>query len=251
MPVVHFFIVVPHAFPCSGNINYCLLFLFHVNYSMEPRNNYGTEFSPNRSKRNLLVLYVVCGLFIAVGFIILLAGIAGDHDLIGGGLGMTGFATLLLVLGHFFTSPLNIAYYVGPACILLKQGKKSLEISYADIQSLTHLKEDQSEKFILELQNSLTDRQREILRGPEAENILGQLRNAFSEQKKAFEKFKYLSVAVAYSSSGRSQAGPERASGADLPCDTVFILLKSGEGYFISPLDISGFMNETGKYLPR
>ena len=82
-------------------------------------------------------------------------------------------------------------------------------------------------------------------------NMFVQILNAFKEQKKAFERFKYLSVPISYSSSGRRQIGPEKASGTDLPCDTIFILQKNGEGYLISPLDIEGFMNEAKKYIKQ
>ncbi|MBI4946650.1 MAG: hypothetical protein HY840_09640 [Bacteroidetes bacterium] len=220
---------------------------------MQTINNYGREFAPNRSKRNLLMLYVICGLFICVGVGMIIAGLQGETDLITGGMVMTGFATFLLLLGHFFTSPLNVAYYVSSSGIILKQGKKILTIPYGELESITHLREEQSEEFILKLQNKLVDKQREdISEALEAKQefnfgtMFQKTKDAFKKQAKDFEKYKFLSVAVAYSGSGR-QRGPAKASSVDLPCDMVFILLKSGECYFISPLDIEGFISEVNR----
>ena len=75
--------------------------------------------------------------------------------------------------------------------------------------------------------------------------MIDETKKMFSQRSNWFKKYKFMSVALAFSGSGRSQY----ASSVDLPCETVFILMKNGEGYFISPLDIAGFMNEAKKHL--
>lgn len=207
-------------------------------------NEHGKEFPPNRSKRNLLILYIACGVFIFIGLILTLPGLAkGDPSPIG--LAVTGFATLLLIIGHFFTSPLNVHYFVGRQGLVLQQRKTILSIPYPEIESLTRLEEKQGEALLMQLQNQLSEKQLEMVT-QSSEGVISGIKSAFQEQKKAYEKYKFLSVPIAYTSRGR-QRGPDSTTGADLTCDTIFILMKSGEGYLISPLDIEGFMAEARK----
>ncbi len=199
------------------------------------------------------MLYVACGIFICVGLGFIFSG---DHELVPGGMMMAGFAFFLLILGHFFTTGSGIAYFISEKAIVLKQGKKIRSIKYDELESITPLKENQSEEFLVKLQNTLVDRQRGIMSNvPHKEQstplpgLFGSLKKVFTEQIRAYDKFKFLSVPIAYSG-GESgvQRGPEKSSGADLPCETVFILLKSGESYMISPLDTKGFVAEAKKY---
>lgn len=214
----------------------------------------GQAFIPNSSRRNLLVLYIACAIFICVGLYFIFLG---GYETVPMGMAMTGFAFFILILGHFFTVRSGIAYFVSEKAIVLKQGKTIRSILYAELESVTRLKENQSEEFLVKLQNTLVDRQREIMskvpdKGlPSAETgLFSSLKKVFTEQVRAHDKFRFLSVPITYIGGEPGvQRGPEKTRGADLPGDTVFILLKTGEAYLISPLDAEGFVAETRKHL--
>lgn len=228
---------------------------------MQTETTTGIEFAPNRSKRNLLIIYITCGFFAALGLLLLVTGIAESQywhnpdDKVGTGAALFGGGVLFLLIAHFLTSPMNVHYFVGKEGVTLKAFKTTRQLSYAEIESITALEEGQSEKFILQLQNQTAQKQQESITGAARSKEEGDLSNmwertkdAFKEQKRAFEKFKFLSVATVYSSSGR-QRGVRKAQKADLPCATVLILMKNGESFFISPLDIEGFVREAKKHM--
>lgn len=228
---------------------------------MQLPGSYGIEFAPNRSKKNLLIPYLFCGLFIVFGLVLVISGAADTEywhnpdDKVGTGTVLFGSGLLFLLISHFLTSPFNVHYFVGKDGITLQAFRTRRQIPFTEIDSVTPLEEGKSEKFVLQLQNQMVERQKQNIteaRESQQEKDLGnmweQTKNAFKQQTSAYQKFKFLSVAVVYSSSGR-QRGPRRASSANLPCATVFILLKNGENFFISPLDIEGFAREARKYL--
>lgn len=86
-----------------------------------------------------------------------------------------------------------------------------------------------------------------IMRGEGKSNeIFSQMKEAFENQKKSFEPYKFLSVPIMYTGRGKRHG----ITGVSLPGNCSLILLKSGEGFLISPLDTEGFANEAKKYLP-
>ena len=202
----------------------------------------GIQFKPNRSKKNIRIIYWVCIPFILLG--LLLTG----GELISWGSFFAGFSLLLLVLGHFFTSPRNVLYCAGENGIMLRAGKKAWNVSYSEIESVSELKEKAAEELMLKLKHKEESDERSIVFGEigAGMNLFGRLKEAFRMQAKAFSPYKFLSVPIMY----KGTKGEEKTQNVNLPCDCVFILLKSGEGYLISPLDTAAFVSEAKKYMP-
>ncbi len=220
---------------------------------MQAAHSDGIEFQPNRSKTNLLVLYLACGFFMLLGLVFLVPSLielistGNPPDAMGIGAAMFGMGLLFFLIGHFLTSPRKVRYLVGKEGITLSAGKTIRPLPYSEIESMTHLEEKKSEEFLLALSQQVQDKIAEGFNsGSGSGSFIQQAKAALKEQARAHMRYKFLSVAVVYTSSGRRNS---RASKADLPCDTVFILLKSGEGYFISPLDIDSFLREAKKHM--
>lgn len=219
---------------------------------MEVQPDYGKAFIPSSSKRNLLVLYIACAIFICMGLCLIFLG---GYEMVPGGIAMTAFAVFILILGRFFTTRSGIGYFVSTKAIILKQGKTICSIPYEELESATLLKEGQGEELLVHLQNKLVEKQRGIMAlNPDQDSaspplgVLGSLKKVFTEQIRAHDKFRFLSVPITYIEGEPGvQRSPEKVNGADLPGETVFILLKSGESYMISPLDAQGFVDEAGK----
>jgi len=226
---------------------------------MQAEKNTGVEFAPTRSKSNRIVFLIAFGVFMFGGLSAFMVGRKDSgfqnltsNDKAGVGILVFGIALVFLCGVHFLTSPPAISYCVAKEGIILKHGKKMLSIPYSDIESLTHLKEKQAEDFIIKLQQKVSEKQAEEVQGIKSAQSrldiggISRLRkNILEEQKKAVEKYKFLSVTIGYSKYNSKGIVKK----ADLPCDTIFILQKNGEGYLISPLDIEGFMNEAKKQM--
>ena len=121
---------------------------------MQPENIYGTEFTPNRSKENIKILYLITGGLMFLGVIVFIAGLTNSNiseryfpDTVGAGAALFGIAFGFLLIAHFLLTPFNVHYFVGKEGITLKAFRTTLSIPYSGIESFTHLSEDQSEKF--------------------------------------------------------------------------------------------------------
>ncbi len=217
----------------------------------------GIEFKPNRSKKNLSTFYWILGLVMAFCLVPIIVGLQNSnikeldfHDSVGAGLALFGCCLLFFLIAHYLTSPFNVHYVVSKQGITLTAFRTTRFIPYSEIESVTYLTELQTEQIILKGWNHLKVKQSEAIRkAPDVhsaspETLWGTITSVFKLQTTWFDKYKFLSVAIGFSGSARSQV----AQSADIPCDTVLILLKNGEGYFISPLDIPGFMEEAKKY---
>ena len=220
----------------------------------EVQPDYGVEFAPNRSRKNMRGLYTVLFLVMGLCLIPIIVGLQ-DADLVNMnfpdivGAGALLFACCLgfFLLAHFLTAPLNVHYFVGRDGITLKAFSATHSIPYASIEAIRHVSEKLSEEFALKGWTGSQSRQMEEFQAMPEGDLLAFLRKiveAIKAQKTRFSPYKFLSVPIGFSSSARSSV----ARTADLPCDTVFIVLKDGGSFFISPLDIPGFMNETKKY---
>jgi hypothetical protein len=208
---------------------------------MESPTTAGTEFKPNRSKKNIKILYWVCGSFILIGLLV------SGGELLSKGMLFAGFSLILLLIGHFFTSNSNVSYCINEKGITLRVRKKILNIPYSEIQSIDELKENQTEEFMLKLKQKQETEELSVIYGEKGAqlNPLEKIKEAFKIQAKAFAPYKYLSVPIMYESTGRRN----HTKAVNLPCDTVFILLKTGEGFLISPLDTEGFVQEAKKFI--
>ncbi len=162
------------------------------------------------------------------------------------GMLFAGFSFALLLIGHFFTSNRNVSYTIGKNGVTLQAGKKTLEISFGEIQSVVELKESLAEEFMLKLKQKKEAEEYSVVFGEKGAqlNPLEKIKEAIKIQTKDFAPYKFLSVPIMYESSGRRG----HVKGVKLPCDTVFVFLKSGEGYLISPLDTEGFVREANKF---
>lgn len=173
-----------------------------------------------------------------------------------GGGGLFGISFVFFLIVHFFITPPNVSYLVEKEGIVLSAGKKQLKIIYPDIESVTHIKEKQTEEFILEFNLKTEEKLRKGIVADQLQKqgilqeMFAKIIEAFKEQTRAFAPYKFLSVPVIYKKSGGgSSLSSQKTTGVNLPCDTVFILLKNGEGYFVSPLNIEGFMSEVKKLI--
>lgn len=224
---------------------------------METLVDYGREFKPSRSKKNLETFYWILGLVITLCLIPIVVGLQNSNleeldfdDSVGAGLCLFGCCLLFFLIAHYLTSPFNVHYIVSKQGISLTAFRTTLVIPYSEIESLTHLTERQTESGILKGWNNMKVQQTEAIRATantetaQPATLLGTVKAVFTLQTTWFDKYKFLSVAIGFSGSRNSQV----AQNADVPCDTVFILLKNGSCYLISPLDIEGFMNEARKY---
>ena len=200
----------------------------------------GKEFRPNRSKSNLILLFVLASVFILLG---LLFGLSGT----GAGYLMSGFGLLLLLLGLFATSPQKVRYVISRENICLAKGKTVLILAYSEIESVVELKENTAEELMLKLKRKEEEEAREVIFG-EAGNqlsLIGKLKEAIKIQAQAHSPYRFLSVPIAYTSSGKR----DHVQSVNIPCNTVFILLKNGKGYLISPVDTEGFVLEAKRFL--
>jgi hypothetical protein len=197
------------------------------------------EFLPNRSKKNIRILYWVCGIFIFIGLIVSVGNPKGFF--------FAGFAFVLLMLGHFFTAPRKVFYGISKEGITFRAGKKFLEIPFGEIRSMEELKEIQAEAWMLNRKLKEESEEMNIVfgAGGVGMNPFDRIKEALKVQAKSFSPYKFLSVPIMYITSGRSRQTNE----VNLPCDCVFIQLKSGDCYLVSPLDTAGFTNEATKYL--
>ena len=148
---------------------------------------------------------------------------------------------LLYVILRFLITPINVHYAVSSDGITLSSFRKNLVISFNEIESVAELKGQKAEELLLKVQNQMIEKVR-------ANRSLGG-GYAFAEQMKARGFYRFLSVVPIFYSSG-AQRGPRMASRVSLSCDCVFILLKNKEAHLISPVDVTGFVNEAKKYLP-
>ena len=203
-------------------------------------------FQPNRSKKNIAIIYVVCGFFILLGLLL----IAGDNSK---GYFLSGFAFVLLLIGHFATTPAMVSYEISNNKISLRRWKKTIELSYPEIESIVELKAEQAEAFMLKRWQKMEDN---LLARPKEDAPRGTLiaviklfRDAIKLQSAQYSPYKILSVPIQLSQ--RRYGGPELTEGVKIPCSTVFILLKNGEGHLISPRDTEGFVNEAQKYFDK
>lgn len=225
---------------------------------METPVDYGKEFKPNRSKKNLETFYRILGIVMALCLIPIVVGLQNSNiqeldfaDSFGAGLCLFGCCLLFFLIAHYLTSPFNVHYIVGKPGITLTAFRTTLTIPYSEIESLTYLTERQTEQIILKGWNHLKVKQSETIRTTanpvtaQPETLLGTVKAVFTLQTTWFDKYKFLSVAIGFSGSPNSKV----AKSVDIPCDTVLILLKNGAGYIVSPLDTKGFLDETKKYL--
>lgn len=216
----------------------------------------GVEFRPNRSKKNMLTLYIVLFLVMGLCLIPIIVGLQDSEiemlnfdDKVGAGAFLFACCLGFFLIAHFLTSPFNIHYFVGSEGVTLKAFTTTLLLPYGEIESITHIPEKQSEQILMKGWNRTRGSQAEeinsaINNGDDLSAVFSKVKATFKAQRKWFSPYKFLSVAIAFIGSRNSQI----ANRADLPCDTVAVLLKDGGVYFISPLDIPGFMNETKKY---
>lgn len=213
----------------------------------------GTEFKPNRSKKNLETFYWILGLVMTFCLVPIIVGLQNSNlkeldfdDSAGVGLCLFGCCILFFLIAHYLTAPFNVHYIVGKQGLTLTAFRTTLTIPYSEIESLTHLTEKQTEQIILKGWNHLKVKQIESINTSSSEpaGLLETAKSVFKLQTTWFDKYKFLSVAIGFSGSGNSRV----ARSADVPCDTVLILLKNGAGYIISPLDVKGFMEETKKF---
>ncbi|MBI4930043.1 MAG: hypothetical protein HY841_04710 [Bacteroidetes bacterium] len=204
---------------------------------MEETSN-GKIFPPNRSKKNIVILYVVCGLFFLLG--ILLASPQNPT-----GYYMAIFAFVLFLMARFITTPPNVLYSIGEEGIRLRGWTKKHLLSFSEIESVNELKEDQAERLMLLRKKENEKDTANIFFGESGKsmNPIEKIISAFKKQAKSFAPYKFMSVPIAF------RGKFEHVSGANLPCDCVFILLKNGEGYLISPLDTEGFVKEAKKHM--
>lgn len=218
----------------------------------QTESNAGREFPPNRSRKTLIFLYIFCWLFITTGALVALGSSVDEKvewEPFGIGVGIFGFGLFIFILGKYFTSARKISYIVRADGISLKSTRGAVGISYFELDTVTALKEKQAEEFMLKLRQKLEDKNTAIIRGETgAQSITDKLKEAFREQKKSFEPYKFLSVPIMYINAGRKHRN--KTTRVNIPCDTVFILLKNGDGYLISPLNPEEFVNEVKKYLP-
>lgn len=209
----------------------------------------GKKFPPNRSRKNLILLYIACWPFIIIGALIALGSVVDtvEWDVFAIGMAVFGFGLLILILGKYFSMARKVSYTVGSEGIFLKSTRGAAAISYADIESVTALKEKQAEEFMLKMRLRMEEGNAAIMRGEgQSTEVFSQLKEAFANQKKSFVPYKFLSVPIMYTGQGKRHG----ITGVNLPCNCALILLKNGEGFLISPLDTEGFAMEAKKYLP-
>jgi len=157
------------------------------------------------------------------------------------------FGFVILLIGHFLTSPVRVSYSTDEKGIALRARKHRLKILYSEIESIQELKENQAEEFMLRLKKKEESEAASIVFGEKGAGltVIQKIKEAFKVQAKAYSPYKFLSAPIMYKSSGRR----ESIQSVNLPCNTVFILLKRGEGYLISPLDTGGFVSEVQNHL--
>lgn len=224
--------------------------------TVDAQPDYGTEFAPNRSKKNMRTLYFVLFLVMGLCLIPITIGLQDADlvnlnfpDMVGAGAFLFACCFGFFLLAHFLTSPWSVHYWVGKEGITLQAFSTKHSIPYTSIEGIRHISEKRSEEFALKGWSGMRSREMEELsasadRQEDLLTFLGKIWTAIKAQKRRFSPYKFLSVPIGYSSSPRSSV----ARTADLPCDTVLIVTKEGGAFFISPLDIPGFMNETKKY---
>ena len=201
------------------------------------------EFAPNRSKKLLRIPFFISAVLISAGLVILILGLQ-QHDndpyiITGGCIFASGM--LLFIIMRFFINPINVHYSIDNDGISLMSFRRNLKVSFNEIQSVVELQKKDAESLMLKIQNQMVERIRH--------NRLRD-KGVFAEQKKMFEFYRFLSVTPVFNNSGVQPPGPRKAKHISLPCNCAFILLKTEEGYIISPLDTAGFVNEVKKYLP-
>lgn len=208
---------------------------------MQQENFSGKEFAPNRRKKNIQIIYWVCGFFILLGLAV------SGGQFFSAGMLFAGFGLIMLLIGHFLTSPFRATYRIDRSGIYLAARKNSTKILYSEIESILELKENQAEEFMLRLKKKEEAETASIVFGGKGAEltVLQKIKEAFKAQANAFSHYKFLSVPIMYKSSG----GRNNIAGVNLPCDAVFILLKNGGGYLISPLDAPGFVMEAKKQM--
>lgn len=201
----------------------------------------GKAFEPNRTKKNIRIIYWVCGSFILLGFIL------SGGEIFSAGALFAGFGVAMLCIGHFLTTPSRVSYCINSSGVSLNSRKHSLKISFSEIESILELKENQAEELMLRLKKKEESEAANIVFGENGRELTvsQKIMEAFRLQAKALAPYKFLSVPVMYKSTG----GDKQTKSSNLPCDTVFLLLKNGEGYLISPLDTAGFVMEAKKFM--
>ncbi len=213
------------------------------------------EFIPTKTKNKLLLfklfyylLLIPCVVIVTLCFILR---------------GIINFPIIFILIvflawtyGLFFSPLMNplIQYYTSTQGIYFKDNrrKKTRFILYTDIEFVKVETKDQMEedttttRRITSVGSNTQAFSIQFQTGSWWKNMLAIFKEYFA--KYSYNQYSYMSTPVVYSSynvSGNSK------SSVNVPCDVVFIKLKNGEHYFISPLDAKGFTNEVQKYLKK
>lgn len=202
---------------------------------------YAKQFEVNKSKGNLYILYAVSILFTLFGIGMVIAQMKNAYL-------FAGFAFFLFLVSVFGTVPW-VKYFITPEGIFLKRYGKIFFFSFSDIDSISEVSEEKLEEFALTTRNKFALDHQNEMKSPPADigSAVGLVLGALKDQVQQNKPLQFLSVPISYSGSKYSPV----ARSAKIPCDSVFIHLKDGKGYFISPKDVKAFVAEADKYFHK
>ena len=198
---------------------------------------YGKYFAPNKSKKNAFTMYYIGFLFVAIGLILYLFSypktLNGQNVTPIIGLCFFGFGFIMLIVS-FFVRTVKAEYFVRHNAIVLKRGKYILEIPFEQIAEMRKLDEKKTESTILGLENfesvNLKNKYMNFIPATRGYKVI------FENNR--FGSFMFLSSLIA------SVAVNGKVASIDMPGASVEISLKNNDAYFITPLDIDGFIKE-------
>lgn len=212
---------------------------------------YVNEFKPNKKRRFVIYYFIVlpCIIFGLLGLIYCI-----DNE--NWGFSIFWFIFAGSAFFAFIGFGMGVHYYTSPEGIYLKRLKKIIFIPHSTIESVDIVEKKQAEDMLLKWMNQNTENtvQDEL-------NI-----RSFRDVKKVFTNIRHRGKIYSFMSSSvlfyeyqnrfnhKFRFRIPLFAYVKLSCDPVFIKLKNKEwqeGYFISPLDSKGFVEEAKKTIQK